>query len=716
MLKRPRDAFDTPESSSPPLPASKRRYLSSIAGSSPSTSVSCLSTPYTLPYFRSPYSESIPHDSPSNPFGLNRALRALTIPRPTGFSKHIVLRLQLVSTADPAARPRKISVSDAPYRIVQVPLNYSFRLLHMLVLFLLASDARLRVRRRKRVGNHVLRSRAPSASHKPKDVADNLEDPPEAQDGHLFEVYENVRLYTNTYRPGVIKDGTGKLYARLSSTRERKLFPDGPVGRADNDVFGGASITQSDVGTMDSTADEDDEEEGWDWEPEDDFLLSSVWTDGPSLKKGIIYHHTPSTTVHITVNQARVPPRKGIGNAPYVFAAHGGTAGAVRIANIAPNIPPSSAPPSTSPAPQLQRIRKGKALQQNTPDGGSDSERDWDSSSGSDAPAPERPYTDDGDEVPDLGPYETADEAALERWNAHNAFERFLKREAARERAMRRPKPASSSAVAGPSRIARARMAEGDVPSSPIGARGGAHRYGHRRYVSGERDPDVDPDPDGAEAYIPPSSPSTLPIDIPSDCDALWTDTDGELPGAYSSEGGEDARENMRYMIELPLQTPFPAHPALRRRVRRASERMEQQVSKGLSEFDEDEPEDEDGRGSKQAKDGEAGAKAVVKGKENVVAKAHHKTGVRGREPDPEESPVKERVAARNAHPPPPAAQPESPSEENNDESETESDEGSVESVEVDGFTMGAPWLRMRGPKDGSSTGRGSQWDSDEEV
>lgn len=289
MLKRPRDAFDTPESSSPPLPASKRRYLSSVAGSSPSTSVSCLSTPYTLPYFRSPYSESIPHDSPSNPFGLNRALRALTIPRPTGFSKHIVLRLQLVSTADPAARSRKTSVSDAPYRIMQVPLNYSFRLLHMLVLFLLASDARLRVRRRKRVGNHVLRSRAPPASHKPKDSVDPPEDPPVTQDGHLFEVYENIRLYTNTYRPGVIKDGTGKLYARLSSTRERKLFPDGPVGRADNDVFGGASHSQPDVGAMDSTADEDDEEEGWDWEPEDDFLLSSVWTDGPSLKKGIIY-------------------------------------------------------------------------------------------------------------------------------------------------------------------------------------------------------------------------------------------------------------------------------------------------------------------------------------------------------------------------------------------------------------------------------------------
>lgn len=160
----------------------------------------------------------------------------------------------------------------------------------MLVLFLLASDARLRVRRRKRVGNHVLRSRAPPpASRKPKDSVDPPEDPPVTQDGHLFEVYENVRLYTNTYRPGVIKDGTGTLYARLSSTRERKLFPDGPVGRGDNDVFGGPSHSQPNIESSGETADADDDEEGWDWEPEDDFLLSSVWTDGPSLKKGIIY-------------------------------------------------------------------------------------------------------------------------------------------------------------------------------------------------------------------------------------------------------------------------------------------------------------------------------------------------------------------------------------------------------------------------------------------
>lgn len=210
MLKRPRDAFDTPDSSSPPVPASKRRYLSSLPGSSPSSSRSvCLSTPYTLPYVRSPFSELTPHDSPSNPFGLNRELRALTIPRPTGFSKHIVLRMQLVSTRGAPNESRAISPSDAPYRTVQVPLNYSFRLLHMLLLFLFASDARLRVRRRKRVANYTLRARgAPALARKTKTSPDLPAEPEGFPEGHLFEVYDSIKLYKNTYRPGVIKAGS----------------------------------------------------------------------------------------------------------------------------------------------------------------------------------------------------------------------------------------------------------------------------------------------------------------------------------------------------------------------------------------------------------------------------------------------------------------------------------------------------------------------------
>ncbi|KAI0360498.1 hypothetical protein OH77DRAFT_1492976 [Trametes cingulata] len=747
MLKRPRDVFDTPDSSSPPAPATKRRYVSSssLAASSPSSSarpLSALSTPYTLPYFRSPYTNTVPHDSPSNPFGLNRALRALTLPRPTGFSKHIVVRMQLVSVAESTgARSRRTSLSEAPYRIVQVPLNYSFRLLHMLVLFLFASDARLRVRRRKRVTTRDLRAReASSSSRKAKQPKEASGDAPEAQgEGHLFEVYEDIKLYTNTYRPGVIKSGSGKLYARLSSTRERKLFPDDqPVQRnTDVDVFGDADMADEN----------EDDEDGWVWEAEDDFLLSNVWTDGPSLKKGIIYHHTPSTAIHITVNQARVPPRKGIGNAPHVFAARGGTEGAVRIANIASSPssspPPSSSKPSATKPPSSSTHAKGKRKQRDHSDSEGDSFSDTSSSDDDDGREEKRPFVYDGDEVPDLGAREEASEEELERWNAHNAFDRFLKREAARERGMRRfPNPPSTgprAPAAGP-RAGRTGAAGGGYMSSPLKPRGTTHRYGHRYASAGVDDADADMgmgegEDDDPEDALPPSSPSTLPLPLPpSDCDALYTDTDGALSSgserpAFPYSGDMEAQENMRYMIELPLQTPFPAHPAVRRRVRRASERMERQVVRGLGEMDADEDEEGEGDGEEAGKEkgegaGEKERKAekrdvVKKGKENAATQAKASTKVVAKaaaQPRPSTqqnqrpaAQAQARPAARKA-----LAVVAPPTPESDRDSPSGSGSGSGSSDGDDGYNAnGAPWLRMRGPEDGSSEGTGG-WDSDE--
>ncbi|CDO75754.1 hypothetical protein BN946_scf184921.g30 [Trametes cinnabarina] len=143
----------------------------------------------------------------------------------------------------------------------------------MLLLFLFATDARLTVRRRQKgPPAHHTRSppTPPSASSDAQQAAQS--------EGHLFEVLEHIRLYSNSYRPGVIKPASGKLYARLSSTRDRKLFPDDPA-RDDETVFG---------------AGETDDDDVWVWEAEDDFLLSNVWTDGPDLKKGIIYVRRPS--------------------------------------------------------------------------------------------------------------------------------------------------------------------------------------------------------------------------------------------------------------------------------------------------------------------------------------------------------------------------------------------------------------------------------------
>ncbi|KAJ3007029.1 hypothetical protein NUW54_g3704 [Trametes sanguinea] len=148
--------------------------------------------------------------------------------------------------------------------------------------------------------------------------------------------------------------------------------------------------------------------------------------------------------------------------------------------------------------------------------------------------------------------------------------------------------------------------------SVPVRPHPRTHRYGYGgRYgdagrgrsalASESEDPTgADRDPDA----LPPSSPSTLPVSVSSDCN-VWTDTDGDpecssgsgqesgvpfpLAGDRADDAEEDwgaedeeaAAENKRYMIELPLQTPFPANPVLRRRVRRASEKIERQVSRG---------------------------------------------------------------------------------------------------------------------------------------
>ncbi|OBZ75488.1 hypothetical protein A0H81_04703 [Grifola frondosa] len=91
-------------------------------------------------------------------------------------------------------------------------------------------------------------------------------------------------------------------------------------------------MLHSQVGGDEET--EEDKDNGWTWEAEDDFTLSHVWVDGPDLKKGIIYHHTPTTEIHITINQTRLPPYEGIGKKSFVFHAHNHAHGAVRAFNL----------------------------------------------------------------------------------------------------------------------------------------------------------------------------------------------------------------------------------------------------------------------------------------------------------------------------------------------------------------------------------------------
>lgn len=273
-MKRPRDIFDTTSaSSSPPMPPSKRQSF--LAGPIPPPTFRS-----AFPVPSSPWASSVPHDSPSNPFGLNRSFKALALPRASGFGKHMVLRMQLVSQIESRSRSRRLT-TEAPFRIVQVPLNYSFRLLHELILFLFASDAALRVRRRRRVFSpSLIPHQPPPRTRKPKAELEVFGESPVKEEGHVFEVFDDVHVYALSYRPGVIKAGSGKLYAKLSSARERRLFPaSSDDDEEDGDVFGSTAMK------LPTSEDEDE----WDWEAEDDFMLSNVWTDGIDLKKGIIY-------------------------------------------------------------------------------------------------------------------------------------------------------------------------------------------------------------------------------------------------------------------------------------------------------------------------------------------------------------------------------------------------------------------------------------------
>ncbi|TBU47042.1 hypothetical protein BD309DRAFT_952716 [Dichomitus squalens] len=502
--------------------------------------------------------------------------------------------MQLVSTADPPphtrTRPSRRH-ADAPFRIVQVPLNYSFRLLHMLVLFLFASDARLQVTRPRRVFSPPSPSpltRRPRDKGKASDRADGAHGEGKGGadgKGHLFEVLHGISVCSLAgQRPGQIRAGTGKLYARLSSARERKLFPDPDE---DDEEEGCDPVPGAE------DADEDGEE-GWDWEAEDDFTLSNVWPDGLDLKKGIIYHHAPETYVHITVNQTKVPGRKGTGNTPHVFAARGGTLGAVRIANLAPGpVPPpddwdekENKSASLAHKGRAKDKSKGKSRARATKD------RTEEPSSASE----------DLEDVPELEALEEASDAQLERWNAADAFPRFLRREAARERAMRRS-DAPPSPAARPQQPARATAARNALapPSSPLTSarkRGsGSPSQAHTRCSYGYAHPSAASS--SSSASLAPSSPSTLPIILPSsdvDVDG-WSDPEHDPSQASaSSDWDADAEETQRprYSIELPLQTPFPAHPAVRRRISRVSRRLERHTSKGLSEMSEDEEEGED--------------------------------------------------------------------------------------------------------------------------
>ncbi|KAF8157032.1 hypothetical protein B0H34DRAFT_798357 [Crassisporium funariophilum] len=241
-------------------------------------------TPYT------PYPLH-PSDSPSNPFGRTRTQRLIhTLPPTTSFSKHVALRLQFVRRG---VSPRQGGV----YRIVQVPLNYTFVHLRCLVEFLFHTPP-----------THLGKAKGSSRGE---------------GDEHLFEVKSKVTTYSPLYKPGQIKSGmtTVKLSNVRDPCRWRARY--GEDEEEEGDELDGE--LEEVLGELKATEDEavEGEEEDWRWEDEEDYTLAHVWPGGMELHRGLIYHHSPTTQIHMTVNNTKLPRRRGFSNTPYVFKARG---------------------------------------------------------------------------------------------------------------------------------------------------------------------------------------------------------------------------------------------------------------------------------------------------------------------------------------------------------------------------------------------------------
>ncbi|KAF7969759.1 hypothetical protein HWV62_26052 [Athelia sp. TMB] len=399
--KRPFAAFNSPESSSPPqhdaphdAPHPKRRLVSISAGpfafSSPSTIASTSTTPYSArAYYHVP-----PSDSPSNPFGRIRK-RDLTLPRPTSFSKHLPLRLQVVHISGKGA-----GRAGEAHRIVQVPLNYTFRHLKKLLDFLFTPDTSEKALRRQ--AERALAT--PPAS--PSSAASGLPSPTSPPSPKLAASPRKPKLEYSPqkvkleYSPKKMKlerrspkSEAALPCASLSKPKPastawppstRLLAPPKPSThlfevQSSLATFKGSSflVKPGHIRTAHTWAklsplhnpcsglvEEGDGDEEWEWKAEEDFTLGHVWPEGGDLKRGITYHHSPTLQIHITINTSKIPARKGVGNKPFVFSAVG--AGFV------------------------------------TPDA-----EEWD--------------------------FDAEDEdVEAQRWNAHNAFDQYLVREAAR--------------------------------------------------------------------------------------------------------------------------------------------------------------------------------------------------------------------------------------------------------------------------------------------
>ncbi|EAU81418.1 hypothetical protein CC1G_05248 [Coprinopsis cinerea okayama7 len=277
-----------------------------------------------------PYPINGAQDTPSNPFGRKRIQSLIrSLPPVTSFRHHLPLRFQFIRKDIPYGQGK-----EGVYRIVQVPLSYTFVHLRCLIAFLFGVE----VGERRRV----------DIKGKGKAL--------EEEDDHLFEVKKDIVQSDAEDKPGHIK--SGRTWAKLSSTRDPCRWK-----AEEMDVDEEEDVDDADEGSRASVA--PDEEEDWQWKDEEDFTLHNAWHDGLNLKRGIVYTHNRTTQVHITINESPVERRAGKGNTPYVFRAKG------RVF-LCPSCKPSPGEPTPSnngvdsqPSPPLSTKRKpGSSFQE----------------------------------------------------------------------------------------------------------------------------------------------------------------------------------------------------------------------------------------------------------------------------------------------------------------------------------------------------------------
>ncbi|TFK41594.1 hypothetical protein BDQ12DRAFT_678216 [Crucibulum laeve] len=280
-FKRPLDL-----DSNSPLRSRKRRHLSLPHTPLPNASSSLSSSSSTITFAtpRTPHTSYPlrPFDSPTNPFGRKRTQTLIrTLPPPTSFSKHLALRFQLVRSG---LSPKQGGV----FRIVQVPLSYTFSHLRSLIAFLFGG---------------VLSS----------------------DQDHLFEVKKDVMLYSALYKPGQIKQG--KTWTKLSTVRDPCLYrPDS----FNNALMGDDEDLHMEKQLEDALHEKEEDEEAameeseeWTWHDETEFSLGSAWPHGVETERAIVYHHSSHSQVHITINTIEIPRRRGTSNTPHIFRARG---------------------------------------------------------------------------------------------------------------------------------------------------------------------------------------------------------------------------------------------------------------------------------------------------------------------------------------------------------------------------------------------------------